>query len=168
MRRYPQVECDIAVQKEVAGWRAAIGNAPTLERSRVEAWVRTELLHGRHAPKIHPGVQRMLQFLREGLGPADTLSLQNLARIAGLSRSRFMHVFTESVGVPLRSYILWLRLQRACGECVGGASITEAAHSAGFADAAHMTRTFRRMLGTTPSELAQRRSAIGEVFVQSS
>ena len=134
--------------------------SPTLSASR-RARVRTGCCTD-GAPKIHPGVNACCSSLREGLGPADTLSLQNLARIAGLSRSRFMHVFTESVGVPLRSYILWLRLQRACGECVGGASITEAAHSAGFADAAHMTRTFRRMLGTTPSELAQRRSAIGE------
>ena len=35
-----------------------------------------------------------------------------------------------------------------------GASVTRAAHHAGFADGAHMTRTFRRMLGATPSDLA--------------
>jgi AraC-like DNA-binding protein len=32
-----------------------------------------------------------------------------------------------------------------------GATITEAAHAAGFADAPHFDRTFRRMLGFTPS-----------------
>src|SRR5262245_55750250 len=96
------------------------------------------------------------------------LSLDNLASIAGLSPSRFMHVFTESVGVSLRPYILWLRLQRAGGELMRGATATEAAHNAGFSDAAHMTRTSRRMLGTTPSELTNRRAAIQGTFMHSS
>src|SRR5262249_14532606 len=91
------------------------------------------------------------------LGVSDDFSLKTLARISGLSQSRFMHVFTESVRVPLRRYILWLRLQRASCELMDGVSVTTAAHSAGFSDAAHLTRTFRRMLGTTPSDLALRK-----------
>lgn len=35
-----------------------------------------------------------------------------------------------------------------------GATLTEAAHAAGFADAAHLTRTVRRMMGDAPSVLA--------------
>jgi AraC-like DNA-binding protein len=68
-----------------------------------------------------------------------------------------MHAFTESLGIALRPYILWLRVQRACRELANGASVTEAALRAGFADAAHLSRTFRRMLGTTPREIAARR-----------
>ena len=34
-----------------------------------------------------------------------------------------------------------------------GASLTEAAHEAGFADSAHFSRTFRRMFGLAPSSL---------------
>ncbi|HKC46064.1 MAG TPA: helix-turn-helix domain-containing protein, partial [Gemmatimonadales bacterium] len=43
--------------------------------------------------------------------------------------------------------------QRAACELVGGAGVSTAAHRAGFADAAHLNRTFRRMLGMTPSQL---------------
>jgi AraC-like DNA-binding protein len=64
-----------------------------------------------------------------------------------------MHVFTESVGLPLRRYILGLRLQRACSELKAGSNVTSAACCAGFSDAAHLTRTFRRMLGITPTNL---------------
>jgi AraC-like DNA-binding protein len=67
-----------------------------------------------------------------------------------------MHAFTESVGIPVRPYILWLRLQLAACDLVDGASITAAAYHAGFSDAAHLTRTFRRMLGVTPSDLGLR------------
>src|SRR5262249_56048786 len=81
-------------------------------------------------------------------------SVKAVAGMGCLSPSRFMHAFTESVGVPVRPYILWLRLQRAACDLKDGASVTSAAHRAGFSDAAHLTRTFRRMLGATPSDLA--------------
>jgi AraC-like DNA-binding protein len=48
-------------------------------------------------------------------------------------------------------------VQQACSELAKGASVTEAAVRAGFSDAAHLSRTFRRMLGTTPREIAARR-----------
>jgi AraC-like DNA-binding protein len=84
------------------------------------------------------------------------VSQAELANIAGLSPSRFGHLFSEAVGVSLRPYLLWLRLQRACGELMSGASATRAAHAAGFSDSAHMARTFRRMLGASPTELMRR------------
>jgi AraC-like DNA-binding protein len=34
-----------------------------------------------------------------------------------------------------------------------GGSLTDAAHEAGFADSAHLSRTFRRMFGVAPSSL---------------
>jgi AraC-like DNA-binding protein len=106
---------------------------------------------------MHPKVNRVLKHLRARLGKGEDFSLKTLAAVSGLSRSRLMHVFTESVGVPLRPYILWLRLQRGSCELMNGATATEAAHVAGFSDAAHLTRTFRRMLGTTPTDLALRK-----------
>src|SRR5262245_43884299 len=151
-----RIEGDIvsisAVQHE--RWCALLSEVPS--DSSVERWVRTELLRGRRPVKLHPNVHRVINHLRERIRVSDNVSLKTLAEISGLSQSRFMHVFTESVGVPLRPYILWLRLQRAACELMDGRTVTEAAHSAGFSDAAHLTRTFRRMLGTTPSDLAFR------------
>ena len=37
----------------------------------------------------------------------------------------------------------------------GGASLTEAAHAAGFASSAHFSTAFRDMFGMTPSELVR-------------
>jgi AraC-like DNA-binding protein len=152
-----QIDDDISCvpATQVARWRAALGS--TLTEVRVEQWVRKELLHRRSTAKIHPRVNRVLKYLRERLGVSDDFSLKTLSGISGLSPWRFMHVFTQSVGVPLRPYILWLRLQRAACDLMAGATITAAAQSAGFSDAAHLTRTSRRMLGMTPTALALRR-----------
>lgn len=135
---------------QVCRWRAVLGWP--LTESGVEQWVTRHLLHRRRPVNIDPRVMRAVEYIRGRVAGSGDLSLSTLAAIAGLSPSRFMHLFTESLGVPLRPYILWLRLQRASSEMMEGASISQAAHRAGFADAAHLNRTFRRMLGSSPTE----------------
>jgi AraC-like DNA-binding protein len=143
---------------EVEGWRRALGARP-LQPAAVDRWWRTRLAAERAPRRIHPRVRRVLRWLRENIGSSEEdRSLERLAALAGLSPSRFMHVFTESLGVPLRPYLLWLRLQHAAGRVLAGASATEAAHEAGFSDAAHLSRTFRRTLGTTAREIAKSRA----------
>lgn len=61
--------------QEVARWRAALGSGAHLTRSCVDTWVRRELLHGRKAPRIHPGVRRALRSVHEQLGSPKLLSL---------------------------------------------------------------------------------------------
>lgn len=104
---------------------------------------------------IHPRVRKLLRHLASLPADADT-SLPVLAAAVGLSPGRLMHAFTSSIGIPLRPYLGWLRLQRAAVAVVTGAPLSDAAHAAGFADAAHMSRTFRKMFGTPPSALAPR------------
>ena len=145
-------DIDCVPAHQVARWRTVLG--PTPDEARVERWLIEFLPPWKTRVALHPGVRRVLSRLAEPRAVFDDLSLKTLADVAGLSPSRFMHAFTESVGVPVRPYILWLRLQRAACDLKDGASITSAAHRAGFSDAAHMTRTFRRMLGATPSDLA--------------
>jgi AraC-like DNA-binding protein len=152
-----EIESDIfpIPPNQLTRWRARLGE--NLSERCIDRWARMELLRGRTPVRIHPKVLRVVKYLRERVGIADDFSLKTLAEISGLSQTRFMHVFTESVGVPLRPYILWLRLQCASCDLIHGQTVTQAAHNAGFADAAHLTRTFRRMLGTSPTELSLRK-----------
>jgi AraC-like DNA-binding protein len=79
------------------------------------------------------------------------LTLEEVAAEAYLSPSRFRHLFVEQTGMALRPYILWRRFLRVWELMMAGASLSTAAHQAGFADAAHLTRTSRRMFGLPPS-----------------
>ncbi|MCB1307077.1 MAG: AraC family transcriptional regulator [Leptospiraceae bacterium] len=83
----------------------------------------------------------------------DPVKAFDLAHELGLSESRFLHLFKQSAGIPLRRFMLWQRLLRAVHCVLQGESLTFAAHSAGFADQAHFTRTFVDMFGLAPSEI---------------
>jgi AraC-like DNA-binding protein len=107
--------------------------------------------------RVHPKVKKLLRLLPTLTNEDDT-SLDELAARVGLSSGRLMHTFSESIGIPLRPYLAWLRLQRAAAAIASGVPLAEAAARAGFADAAHMSRTFRRMLGVAPSSLRAPRS----------
>lgn len=99
--------------------------------------------------KLDERVTRVLATIRA----ADDLRipLEDAAAAVFLSPSRFAHLFTEHVGLPFRRYVLWRKLTRAILEIGRGQSISAAAHMAGFADAAHLTRTFQQMFGVPPS-----------------
>ena len=85
--------------------------------------------------------------------PMRRLKFSDLAAAVSLSPSRLAHLLRAQLGLPVRRYLLWLRLRDALREMARGATTTEAAHAAGFADAPHLDRTFRRMFGFTPSAL---------------
>src|SRR5262249_15560192 len=132
----------------------AVAGHHRIAGARGDQWVRNDLLNGAPPAAIDARIQRVVAHIRQHIGTSRNFSLVTLAQFAGLSHSRFMHLFTQAVGAPLRPYLRWLRVQRAACELVDGARISTAAHRAGFADAAHLNRTFRRMLGMTPSYIA--------------
>ncbi|WP_157249805.1 helix-turn-helix transcriptional regulator [Nonomuraea typhae] len=100
----------------------------------------------------HPALVAALEVVARTL-PAP-VRLAAVAHAVHLSESRLAHLFTGELGLPFRPYVLWERLRVALTSTAQGASLTTAAHEAGFADAAHLTRTVRRMMGDTPSALA--------------
>ncbi|MFZ6733050.1 helix-turn-helix transcriptional regulator [Undibacterium sp. Ji42W] len=78
---------------------------------------------------------------------------ESLARLVHLSESRFTHLFRQQTGMSLSRYLLWSRMVDAVAAVAQGNNMTAAAHASGFADLAHMSRTFRSMMGVAPSEL---------------
>lgn len=109
---------------------------------------------------LDPRLVRALEYVRSNLhGP---VSLGAAAGAAALSDSRFRHLFVAQTGCSFRAYVLWLRIKHAIEAVTAGASWTEAAHGAGFADSAHLARTHRRMFGIEPTAIRARPPVAGE------
>ncbi|MBL8916228.1 MAG: helix-turn-helix domain-containing protein [Archangium sp.] len=96
-------------------------------------------------------VQKMISWAESRL--SESIELKEVAGTVGLSPGRARHVFVEQTGLPFRVFLLWRRLNRAVQLYAARKPLTEAAYAAGFSDAAHLSRTFRRMFGVPAADL---------------
>lgn len=95
-------------------------------------------------------IPRVLEIIKNTADLSE-VSVYSLADAIGVSDNRLMHLFKAHMGLPLRRYLLWLRVRRVAMMIKDGVNITEAAHAAGFSDAAHLSRTFKEMFGVPPT-----------------
>ncbi|WP_440054963.1 helix-turn-helix domain-containing protein [Pseudoalteromonas sp. T1lg65] len=79
-------------------------------------------------------------------------SAKQVAESLHLSESRFLHLFKAQMHIAWRPYVLWRRLICAVKMLQQGHNLTHAAIAAGFADSAHLSRTFKRQFGLTPTD----------------
>lgn len=98
-----------------------------------------------------PRISRALSALEAD--PVAAWTHRSLAERAHLSPSRFQVLFREATGLPVRHYLLWRRLLEAAQRLQAGEPVTRVAHATGFADAPHLSRSFRRIVGAAPSSL---------------
>jgi AraC-like DNA-binding protein len=103
---------------------------------------------GRH----HPSVKRAVELLRDVY--ARSVTLDDLAEAARLSKFHLARCFRETVGMAPHQYQKLLRLQAGRRLLEAGASVRVVAERTGFADAAHFARAFRAWLGVSPSQWA--------------
>jgi AraC-like DNA-binding protein len=100
-----------------------------------------------------PGAGTVALAVRDRL--ADELlappSLADLAADLGLSRYQLLRAFRTTMGVPPYAWLAQYRVTRARALLDAGARPAEVAGLVGFADQAHLTRWFRRVLGVTPA-----------------
>jgi AraC family transcriptional regulator len=82
-----------------------------------------------------------------------SLSLGELAKVAGLSSSYFSRAFKGAFGRTPHAFIICRRVERARQEMIEGHEpLSQIALSCGFADQAHLARIFRRETGLAPCE----------------
>jgi AraC-like DNA-binding protein len=109
---------------------------------------------------VSGAVDRRVQGALVRLRGEPGRSLDEIARDAELSLSRLSRLVTQGTGMRLRQHVLWNRLLAVLSSTQRFEGIAAAASAAGFADHAHLTRTFRAFLGRAPSELGARLDVI--------
>jgi AraC-like DNA-binding protein len=147
------------------------GETHAVERAGHDAWVHREdpleqdalivdglsLLVMRHAIAIGGprtplrgggAIKRARDYLEAH--HAEPVRLDDLARIARLSRFHLLRQFNRDVGLPPHAYLLQLRIGRAKDLLSRGVPAGQVAHDVGFADQSHMHRYFKRFVGVTP------------------
>ncbi len=94
--------------------------------------------------------RRVIDYIEANL--ACDLQLLELSAVAGISRSHFARAFRNTVGMAPHAFVLQRRLARAVELLTPRTvSMREVAARCGFADQAHLTRTFKSQFGHPPS-----------------
>jgi AraC family transcriptional regulator len=147
-----------------------IATVPWLAVEAPAAAIFTAWQEERSHPAMERAVKNLVHVLAGGVDPSEVsderilravahirahldqpLTLEEVADVACLSPSRFRHLFVEQTGTAFRPYVLWRRFLTVWELLMHGASLSTAAHGAGFADAAHLSRTSKQMFGFPPS-----------------
>jgi AraC family transcriptional regulator of arabinose operon len=114
---------------------------------RADAWNQDSRAHqdGRTDPRIRTAIERVCRDLAE---PWD---VARMANAAGMSGSRFAHLFRHEIGEAPRRFIERQRIERACQLLrTTTLGVAEIALAVGFADPFHFSARFHRATGHAP------------------
>lgn len=127
--------------------------AELLEAEHAALVLRERLLECLQEPADAPADSRLAHRLRELLEDRvqETFTIADAAEQLGAHPSHMTRAFTHAYGMPPHRYLISRRVDHARRLLVDGWRVADAAASAGFHDQAHLTRHFRRILGTTPA-----------------
>jgi AraC-like DNA-binding protein len=110
--------------------------------------LRARFSHGR--PRRCPAaVERAIHAIV--VDPMTRMNQGELARRLRLGRTQALRAFKAATGMTFREFKRWTALCAATRQIAEGQLVRTAAMDAGFADTAHLTRTFRAAFGTTPT-----------------
>jgi AraC-like DNA-binding protein len=112
-----------------------------------------EIVFGAPLPRrcLDDRIFRALSELDRRIG--EQVSAEELANLLQLSFSRFIHLFKDEVGVPLRTFQNWKRARSLLNYVTQDANLADIAQQTGYPDAAHFSHSIRRVFGLQPREM---------------
>jgi AraC-like DNA-binding protein len=128
--------------------------AEPLEAESLLSWVLGELVRRHGSPgdaqtrAADPVARQVMTRLADQLTCPPVLA--EMAAESGLSRYQLVRAFRAEVGMPPYAWLAQYRVARARALLERGHRPAEVSTLVGFADQAHLTRWFRRVVGVTP------------------
>ena len=98
---------------------------------------------------------RVIDFVNERMED-NSFGLEEMASHFSMSVSTLRRRLQDATGVSPKSYIQAIQMQRACNLLDDGLQIADVAMRCGFSEPGSFTRTFKRVLGITPSQYRTR------------
>ncbi len=145
MLRLQSILCDRA--QDLPGYAETIGDLLLFELARAA---------GRDKPMPHYGgltarqIKLVTDYMEDHLSEKTTVC--ELAGLLKLTRFHFIRAFKQSVGIPPHQFMIRQRIDRAKKLLrEPDIAIADVARRAGFCGVPQLTRTFRRIVGLTPS-----------------
>jgi AraC-like DNA-binding protein len=93
---------------------------------------------------------RAAEFIAENC--TQSLTLDDVCKAADLSASHLIRAFKRRYGMTPHAYLINRRIQYSREQLRRGRLIADVALDAGFADQAHLQRTFKRLVAATPGQ----------------
>jgi AraC-like DNA-binding protein len=141
------------------------GNDPLVAATRIQESAAAVLAIILECADAKPDAQKRL-LLIERFRPifgrltdddALPLSVETLARLCGLSRSRFTLLFTEAFRTSPRSWLIRRRIDLAKRRLFDPSrTLASIAEELGYCDAFHLSRQFTSQVGSSPSRYRQK------------
>lgn len=141
--------------EELYGWAFASSERQCLSRIKqvldylFQSYVNIQPISTVKEPKIS-NLPEILHFLDAHLG--QKISLEALAKMAGLSKYYFIRAFKKAKGITPANYLTLRRIEAAKKILISGNSIVDACYQVGFYDQSHFSRYFKKYNGITPQQ----------------
>lgn len=100
-------------------------------------------------PECSEEIERACEFMAEHF--AGHITLENLCKCSGLSKSTLLRAFTKSKGVTPYRYLQTIRIGKAKELLAQGVPAVDAAIQTGFSDQSHFSNFFHMFIGLSPS-----------------
>ena len=101
--------------------------------------------------RVDARIARVLDQIRDD--PAQAYTAQQGATAAGLSFSRFLHLFKAEAGMPFRSLRSWKRARSLLHHVTRAAHLVHVALDTGYPDSTHFSHSIRQVYGLKPRDL---------------
>lgn len=120
------------------------GSGPTLDAL-------AHIVHAQTWPEVDPRLTRAIDILHASGG---RLRIEALAKIVACTARHLNRLFRQNVGLSAKAYAQLIQFHRTIKLITyGNLPLSAAAFEGGYADHAHMARTFRRFGGFSPNSI---------------